>query len=75
MSDPLGYDTSDPDYLRRMARDALTGRNEEAVDEESARFERALGLTPRKPSRWRRLKRWVSYRRWWLHFWRKDRRW
>lgn len=74
-SDPLGYDTSDPNYLWKMARNALTGHDEQAVDKEIGRVERRLGLTPRKPSRWRRLKRWVSHRRWRFHFWRKDRGW
>lgn len=40
--DPLGYDTSDPGYLREMAEDALAGRHEDAVDAELANVRRAL---------------------------------
>jgi hypothetical protein len=72
ISDPLGYDTSDPGYVRKMARDALTGRNEAAVDAEIAAVERTLGLTPIKPSRWRRLRGWMSRRYWRARFWIED---
>ena len=41
-ADPLGYDTSDLGYLRRMAEDALAGRNEDAVEAEVARVRRLL---------------------------------
>lgn len=75
LRDPLGYDTSDPNYLRKMARDALTGKNEAAVDAEVAALKKTLGLTPKPPSRWRRIKRWLSHRRWRLYFWMKDKRW
>jgi len=36
VDDPLGYDTSDPDYVRRMAEDALSGRNRIYVEAELA---------------------------------------
>jgi hypothetical protein len=67
--DPLGYDTSDPDYLRKMARDALTGRNQDAVDAEVEAMVRALGLPAKPLTRWRRVRRWVSHRYWRLKFW------
>jgi hypothetical protein len=41
--DPLGYDTSDPGYLDQMARDALRGRHQAAVDAEADRVAAALG--------------------------------
>lgn len=72
--DPLGYDTSDPRYPLRMARDALTGVNEEAVDAELARVRKRLGLPPKKLSRWCRLRRWLSHRYWRWRYWREDRR-
>ena len=72
--DPLGYDTSDPNYLRKMARDALEGRHQEAVQAELAAMERALGLTPRQLSRWHQLRRWLSHRYWRVKFWIEDRR-
>ena len=33
-NDPLGYDTSDPSYLRQMIDDIETGRTQEALDAE-----------------------------------------
>jgi hypothetical protein len=72
-NDPLGYDTRDPDHMRKMARDALDGRHEDAVEAEIAAVERSLGLTPKKKSRWRRIRRWLSNRYWRLHFWLSDR--
>ena len=72
-NDPLGYDTSDPDYIRKMARDALTGRNEDAVDAESAALRKAFGLKPRQPTRRQRLRRWMSHRYWRGRFLIEDR--
>ncbi|MHB8270979.1 hypothetical protein [Bradyrhizobium sp.] len=67
--DPLGYDTSDPDYLRWMALDALTGRHQAAVDAEADRAAAALGRPPIAGTRRRLLRRWIS-RRWWrVRFW------
>ncbi|WP_279482217.1 DUF433 domain-containing protein [Aureimonas sp. SK2] len=43
-ADPLGYDTSDPAYLQRMAADALAGRGEEAAEAEANRVALLLGL-------------------------------
>ncbi len=71
--DPLGRDTSDPDWIKKMAREALEGRNDEAVEGEMARIEKFLGLPPMKNSRRQRLRRWLS-RRWWkFRFKLKDR--
>jgi hypothetical protein len=72
--DPLGYDTRDPGYLRRMARDALEGRNEAAVEAEIARVEARLGLPPLRRSAWQRMRRWLSHRWWRAIFWIEDRR-
>lgn len=33
-TDPLGYDTRDPDYAARMAEDALSGRHSEEIEKE-----------------------------------------
>jgi hypothetical protein len=57
--DPLGYDKQDPNYMRKMARDALEGRNEAAVDAEADRLRMALGMPPRPPTRWNRCRRWL----------------
>lgn len=32
--DPLGYDTSDPSYPRKMAEDAMSGAHEEQIEKE-----------------------------------------
>lgn len=74
MDDPLGYDTSDPNYVKKMARDALTGRNEAAVDAEVAAVEKTLGLAPKPMSRRRRVRRWLSHRYWRVRFWIDDLR-
>jgi hypothetical protein len=71
--DPLGYDTSDPDYLRRMARDALTGRHQAVVDAEADQVAAALGRPPIKRTRRRLLNRWISHRWWRVRFWIRDR--
>ena len=72
--DPLDYDTSDPNYLRKMARDALTGRHQDAVDAEADRLCVLLGRRPIKRTRWKRLKRWISHRYWRMRFWMDRRR-
>jgi hypothetical protein len=72
--DPLGYDTSDPNYLRKMATDALTGHHQDAVDAEADRLCVLLGRRPIKRTRWKRLKRWISHRYWRARFWVMDRR-
>lgn len=45
--DPLGYDTSDPNWMAQMVDDALSGKNRIYVDAELAAVEKRLGL--RKP--------------------------
>lgn len=72
--DPLGYDTSHPDVIWHMTRDALTGKNREAVDAELAAIRRRHGGADR-PAPWhKRVRRLLSqiYWRWW--YWRDDRR-
>jgi hypothetical protein len=69
--DPLGYETSDPDYLRRVARDALTGRHQAAVDADRAAA--ALGRPPIRRTRRRLLRYWISHRWWRVRFWIRDR--
>jgi len=71
--DRLGYDTRDLNYIKQMARDALTGRNEAAVDAEVAAVEKTLGLKPKPMSLRRRIERWVSHRYWRARFWIEDR--
>jgi hypothetical protein len=70
--DPLGYDTSDRGYLCRMARDALTGRRQAAVDAEADRAAAALGRPPITRTRRRLLRRWISHRWWRVRFWIQD---
>jgi PHD/YefM family antitoxin component YafN of YafNO toxin-antitoxin module len=36
VDDPLGYDTSDPNYIRQMTEDALSGKNRIYVEAELA---------------------------------------
>jgi hypothetical protein len=72
--DPLGYDTSDPNYLRQMATDSLTGWHQDAVDKEADRLCVLLGRRPIQRTRWKRLKRWISHRYWRARFWVLDRR-
>jgi hypothetical protein len=47
--------------MRKMARDALEGRNEAAVDAEADRLRMALGMPPRPATRWNRCRRWLSH--------------
>ncbi|MBN9007155.1 MAG: hypothetical protein J0H40_17290 [Rhizobiales bacterium] len=70
--DLLGYDTSQPGYIRQMARDALTGRNEAAVEAELERVRARLMLPRHHPTRRQRLRRWLSHRYWRARFWIKD---
>jgi prevent-host-death family protein len=46
--DPLGYDTSDPDWMSKMVADALSGKNQIYVDAELAAIRKSLGF-PRDP--------------------------
>ena len=71
--DPLGYDTSDPNFMRQMARDALEGRNEDAVQQEIVRISARFGLPPKTRTRRQRVRRWLSTRWWRMRFWLKDR--
>jgi hypothetical protein len=72
--DPLGYDTQDPNYLRKMARDALEGRNQHVVDAEADRLAALFGRPARPPTRRQRVRRWMSHRWWRIKFWIEDRR-
>lgn len=71
--DPLGYDTSEPGVFRKMAQDALDGRNKEAVEQELRRVEAFLAKRPMRLSRRMRLRRWLTHRWWMARFWIEER--
>ncbi len=68
------HDRQRIDRTYAMARAALEGRDEERVDAEAEMLRRVLGLPPKPVTRWQRVKRWFSHRRWRLYFWWKHRR-
>ena len=47
--DPLGYDTSDPDWMKKMVDDAISGKNQVYVDAELAAVRKSLKLRPKIP--------------------------
>jgi hypothetical protein len=51
LDDPLGYDTSDPDWMSKMVDDALSGKNQIYVDAEIAKVEKRLKLPRGAPPR------------------------